>query len=97
MSYYNTTGLKDRDLSEAWTKTANQDELVLSVFLLNKKALFTPFEIQNILKDDYDILFPITSVRRAINTLTEREALEKTATRRKGPFGATNYCWKYKE
>ena len=95
MSYYNTTGLKDRDLSEAWTKTANQDELVLSVFLLNKKALFTPFEIQNILKDDYDKLFPITSVRRAINTLTEIEALEKTSIKRKGIYGKSNYCWKY--
>jgi Fe2+ or Zn2+ uptake regulation protein len=97
MSYYNTTALKGDDLSEAWTKSANQDELVLSIFVTNKEALFTPHEIQSILRDDYEKLYPITSVRRAINTLTEREALEKTSIRRKGPYGASNYCWKYKE
>jgi len=97
MSYYNTTVLKNEELRHAWTKTAKQDELVLAIFVLNKGALFTPYEIQNILRDDYDKLYPITSIRRAINTLTEREALEKTTIRKKGPFGATNYCWKYKE
>ena len=97
MSYYNTTAMAGEALADAWTKSANQDELVLSIFVKNKEALFTPHEIQNILRDDYEKLFPITSIRRAINTLTKREALEKTNIRRKGGWGATNYCWKYKE
>ena len=97
MTYYNTTFKKDVDLKQAWFKTATQDELVLAVFVTNKTVVFTPHEIQSILRDDYDKLYPITSVRRSINTLTERDALQKTSIKRKGPWGASNYCWKYKE
>ena len=95
MTYYNTTLKKGVDLKQAWFKTATQDELVLAVFVTNKTVVFTPHEIQSILRDDYDKPFPITSIRRSMSTLTEREALEKTPVRKKGPFGATNYCWKY--
>ena len=97
MTYYNTTLKKGVDLKQAWFKTATQDELVLSIFVTNKTVVFTPHEIQRIVNDDYEKLYPITSVRRSINTLTEREALIKTTTKRKGPWGASNYCWKYKE
>ena len=97
MSYYNTTSLEGNDLKHTWAKTATQDEVVLAVFVTNKTVVFTPHEIQSILRDDYEKLYPITSVRRSINTLTEREALIKTTTKRKGPWGASNYCWKYKE
>jgi len=97
MSYYNTTSLEGSELKHAWSKNATQDEVVLAVFLTNKTVVFTPHEIQSILRDDYEKLYPITSVRRSINTLTEREALIKTTTKRKGPWGASNYCWKYKE
>ena len=97
MSYYNTTSLEGSDLKHTWAKTATQDEVVLAVFVTNKTVVFTPHEIQSILRDDYERLYPITSVRRSINTLTEREALIKTTTKRKGPWGASNYCWKYKE
>tara|TARA_Y100001938_G_C8061140_1_gene417337 strand:+ start:1153 stop:1446 length:294 start_codon:yes stop_codon:yes gene_type:complete len=97
MSYYNTTAETGNILDNAWVKTANQDELVLSIFIKNRTVVFTPHEIQSILRDDYEKLFPITSVRRSINTLTKREALEKTTTKRKGGWGRSNYCWKYKE
>lgn len=97
MSYYNTTNIKERKLKYAWAKNATQDEVVLAVFVTNKTVVFTPHEIQSILREDYEKLYPITSVRRSINTLTERDALIKTTTKRKGPWGASNYCWKYKE
>ena len=97
MNYYNTTNLKGAELRHNWAKTAKQDELVLAVFLTNRQSVFTPHEIQSIIKDDYDKPYPITSIRRSMNTLTAREALEKTKIKRKGPWGASNYCWKYKE
>ena len=97
MSYYNTTAETGKILDHAWVKSANQDELILSIFVTNREAIFTPHEVQNILRDDYEKLYPITSVRRSINTLTEREALKKTSIKKKGPWGASNYCWKYKE
>ena len=95
MTYYNTTHEKGKVLICNWAKTAKQDELVLLIFAKNKEALFTPFEVQTILQDDYDKPFPITSIRRSISNLTEREALEKTSIKRKGLYGVSNYCWKY--
>ena len=95
MTFYNTTNETGKALNHKWIQTAKQDDLVLLIFATNKEALFTPYDIQNILRDDYDKPFPITSIRRSMSTLTEREALEKTPVRKKGPFGATNYCRKY--
>ena len=97
MTYYNTTQEQGSNLYRSWTKTVKQDELILLVFARNKKLIFTPFQIQDILNEDFDRMFPITSVRRSINTLTEIDALEKTPIKRKGDYGRANYCWKYKD
>jgi len=95
MTYYNTTSEIGTNLTKSWAKSIKQDDLVLLIFARNKEVVFTPFEIQDILNKEYDKTYPITSIRRAINTLTEREALEKTSVKRKGNYGKTNYCWKY--
>tara|TARA_Y100001951_G_C11068385_1_gene144700 strand:+ start:203 stop:496 length:294 start_codon:yes stop_codon:yes gene_type:complete len=97
MTYYNTTQEQGSNLYRSWTKTVKQDELILLVFARNKKLIFTPFQIQDILNEDFDRMFPITSVRRSINTLTNIDALEKTPIKRKGDYGRANYCWKYKD
>ena len=97
MTYYNTTQEQGSNLYRSWTKTVKQDELILLVFARNKKLIFTPFQIQDILNEDFDRMFPITSVRRSINTLTNIDALEKTLIKRKGDYGRANYCWKYKD
>tara|TARA_R100000742_G_C4198128_1_gene28081 strand:+ start:260 stop:553 length:294 start_codon:yes stop_codon:yes gene_type:complete len=95
MTFYNTTNQSGEELKCSWIETAKQDEIVLLLFARNKDMTFTPFDIQNILKNDYDKDYPITSVRRSISNLTEIEALEKTSTKRKGKYGKSNYCWKY--
>tara|TARA_R100001594_G_scaffold97288_2_gene131523 strand:- start:1198 stop:1491 length:294 start_codon:yes stop_codon:yes gene_type:complete len=95
MTYYNTTSEIGQNLANSWIKTAKQDEIILMIFARHKESIFTPHEIQSIARDDYDKLYPITSVRRSINTLTKREALEKTSIKRKGGWGKSNYCWKY--
>ena len=95
MTFYNTTNQSGEELKSSWVETAKQDEIVLLLFARNKDMTFTPFDIQNILKNDYDKDYPITSVRRSISNLTEIEALEKTSTKRKGKYGKSNYCWKY--
>jgi|TARA_Y100000310_G_scaffold326588_1_gene391657 hypothetical protein len=97
MTYYNTTQQQGLNLVRSWMKTAKQDDLILLVFARNKKSILTPFEVLNILNEDFDRIFPITSVRRSINTLTEINALEKTPIKRKGYYGRANYCWKYKD
>jgi hypothetical protein len=95
MTFYNTTNQSGEELKSSWIETAKQDEIVLLLFARNQDMTFTPFDIQNILKNDYDKDYPITSVRRSISNLTEIEALEKTSTKRKGKYGKSNYCWKY--
>ena len=97
MTYYNTTHEKSKLLEVSWARTAKQDVLILLVFARNKKSILTPFEVQEILSSDFNRSLPITSVRRAINTLTNINALDKTNIKRKGVYGKTNYCWKYKE
>ena len=95
MTYFNTTHQSGQELKDSWVKTMKQDDLVLLIFARNKDAVFTPFEIQQLLIENFEKAYPITSVRRSINTLTEREALEKTNLKRKGQYGKSNYCWKY--
>ena len=69
MTYYNTTQERGQTLTCNWVKTAKQDELVLLIFATNKEALFTPFEVQTILRDDYEKSFPITSIRFSESSL----------------------------
>mgnify|MGYP003114690559 FL=1 len=95
MTFYNTTQQTGEELKTSWIDTAKQDEIILLLFARNQDMTFTPFDIQNILKHDYDKDYPITSIRRSISNLTEIEALEKTSTKRKGKYGKKNYCWKY--
>jgi len=95
MKYYNTTSQTGEELKDSWTKAIKQDDIILLLFARNKNMTFTPFDVQNILKHDYSKDYPITSIRRSMNTLTEIEALEKTSIKRKGKYGKSNYCWKY--
>ena len=78
--YYNTTNEEGEDLRESWTKTATQDELILALFKENPNQSFTPNEIQH-LCDTCDRNWPITSIRRTINTLTKSGNLTKTDTK----------------
>ena len=95
MRFYNTTNEVGEKLEKSYLKTMKQDDIILLIFARNSNAIFTPFEIQDILNTSYDKKYPITSVRRSMNTLTEREALRKTSIKRKGNYGKANYCWKY--
>jgi len=95
MTFYNTTNEVGEKLEKSYLKTMKQDDIILLIFARNSHSIFTPFEIQDILNTSYDKKYPITSIRRSINTLTEREALKKTSIKRKGNYGKANYCWKY--
>ena len=97
MTYYNTIHEQSKLLEVSWAKAAKQDVLILLVFARYKKSIFTPFDILKLLSSEFDRTFPITSVRRSINTLTNIGALDKTNIKRKGVYGKANYCWKYKE
>ena len=92
--YYNTNNESGLDLRESWIATAKQDELILRLFILQPNASFTPDEIEAACQR-CNRMWPITSIRRAINTLTKHGNLTKTSELRKGKYGKNTHTWKF--
>ena len=92
--YYNTNNESGLDLRESWTSNAKQDDLILRIFMIAPNDSFTPDEIeeacQRCNKD-----WPITSIRRAISTLTNQGKLAKTNELREGKYGKKTHTWKF--
>ena len=90
MRYYNTTNESGSTLKEYAAKTEKQDEVILSV--MQPKNGLTPFGVQSLLRSKgYD--YPITSIRRALNTLTQENKLTKLDKKRPGKYGRANHVW----
>jgi hypothetical protein len=89
--FYNTTHLRDKELKQRRAAAAGQCRDILRFFRENPEGYFTPFEVQK-----YSLLSdaPITSIRRAIHTLTQAGLLIKTGIMKEGGYGATNHTWK---
>jgi len=92
--YYNTNNESDLDLRSSWTATAKQDELILRIFMLSPNHLFTPDDIQEAC-ERCERIWPITSIRRAISTLTKYGNLTKTNELREGKYGKKTHTWKF--
>ena len=54
----------------------------------------TPSEVYLIYNVDYKPNTPITSIRRAMNTLTKRGKLVKTDEMKEGEYGKPEHCWR---
>lgn len=92
MTYYNTVGLTNPELSNEWASVANQDQLILALFARDSNGM-TPFQVQNIC-NIYHRHWPITSIRRAMNTLTKGGKLTKTNELRRGDYGKKCHVWR---
>ena len=95
MSYYNTTKQKANNLKDWELKALSQEMLVKKFMELNKDLSFTPFEIQEAFVEE-DVIWPITSVRRALTNLTKEKAIIKTDELVPGDFGRPNYKWQWR-
>ena len=95
MTYYNTIKAKGTQLKEWELKALSQEVLIKRFMELNEDLSFTPFEIQDAFLDE-DIIWPITSVRRALTNLTKEKAIIKTDELVPGDFGRPNYKWQWK-
>lgn len=90
--YHNTTEKKGAELSEAQTKASKQTETILKLFRDHPRTTFTPWDCFYHMGQQ----MMITSIRRAITTLTDAGYLEKTGERRRsGPANETSYTWKF--
>ena len=87
--YYNTTKQLGRNLIKARDEAFKQDERVLAVFEAFPNGTLSPW----IIRAKMETNAPITSIRRAINTLTKSGKLLKTQTKMMGPYGKESFTW----
>lgn len=89
--FYNTTGLTDAQVKKQKKKRKKQNERIYKFFFRHPKGYYTPFEVQMLAGMMYA---PLTSVRRAINTLTRAGMIDKTTRKKPGGYGVPNYTWR---
>ena len=95
MNYYNTTKQKANNLKDWELKALSQESLIRKFMELNKDLSFTPFEIQEAFLEE-DVIWPITSVRRALTNLTKDNVLIKTDELVPADYGRPNYKWQWR-
>lgn len=88
--FYNTTNESGDALIKSYENAKNQDALILDLF--KKHRILSPSQAYKILNEKY----PITSIRRSINTLTTHNMLTKTNDMRKGMYGKNEHIWEAK-
>jgi len=95
-SYHNTANEGYDNLRTYTRKAGSQDRYILAVFQnMTYRIHWTPFDVfKRLCKIDPKWnQVPITSIRRAISTLTKRGLLIKTDHKVKGQYGRLNYTW----
>ena len=93
MTYYNTTNETGPQLRSSWIQTAKQEELIYQMFVWNPGQGFSPEDIE-LRCLDLGKTWPITSIRRAINTLTKTDKLTKTNELQKSSYGKNTHIWR---
>lgn len=89
--FYNTNHLTDDQHRSCIENARKQNGRILGFFRDNPSGFFTPFEVQYLANLKH---IPITSIRRAMNTLTRGGYLVKTDRMKEGEYGAPNHTWK---
>ena len=89
--FYNTTHMRGDELKTRRICADGQCRAILDFFKGNPRGYFTPFEVQTYTGMGRT---PITSIRRALNTLTQTGLIIKTEVMRDGEYGVQNHTWK---
>ena len=95
--YYNTTNLTGEELDEALANALTQEQLILHIYNVDLEELdfgIGPEGIRETCVDFYNKDWPITSIRRAINTLTKAGKLTKTRELQKSSYGKNAHIWR---
>jgi len=97
-SYHNTNKETGAELAQSQDKAMTQEQSIESIFLtkmwMYSTDKLTPSEICLIYNVDYNPDTPITSIRRAMNTLTKKGKLIKTDEMRDGFYDKLEHCWR---
>ena len=94
MTFYNTIDESNDTLAQSQVKALDQETKTLMYYFNNQGMNATPSEVW---KTVFNERIPITSVRRAITTLTIKGRLEKLTIKRGGIYGKEEHSWQYKE
>jgi hypothetical protein len=89
--FYHTTHMSRAELTERRHNAGKQCLAILGFFKDNPNGLFTPFDVAQFCNLNGA---PITSIRRAMNTLTQEGHLVKTDLMKEGQYGVQNHTWK---
>ena len=97
-SYYNTTKETGEQLAQSKAKAINQEDIIINIFLMcsmEHRCLINiaPSDIWNIYCKEYKKI-PLTSIRRAISNLTNKQQLVKTDKMKEGIYGKPEHCWR---
>lgn len=93
--FYNTNKEHDKELKDHQLKALTQEEKILQFFIVNRKKAFTAWEVA-MKVGDMVITTPITSYRRAINSLVELGKIIETGELRMGALGRKVRTYQYK-
>lgn len=88
--FYNTTSLKNEELVESIETCKHQDDVILKLY--KKYINMSPSQCLRRINKDW----PITSIRRSINTLTAKGLLVKSDVKVKGLYGKAEHVWSKK-
>lgn len=96
--YYNTTNENGSLLQTNMKQANNQEQLTLAVFQTYPNENLSANEVWAFLIDNESIneQTPLTSIRRAITDLTNRDRLVKTDKKVLGAAGRKTYTWRLK-
>jgi len=90
--YYNTTNAAGMLLSQYEAKAIRQNDAI-ALFMGQSKGAQSPSQVwQELFKESV----PITSVRRAMTSLSDEGVLEKLDATVQGPFGRPEHCWRFR-
>lgn len=87
-SYFNTTNERGSQLEQSIEKAERQEDIVLELF--KKHIVMSPSQVHHF----FDESTPLTSVRRAITVLADKNQLVKTDQLVRGVYGKKEHLYK---
>lgn len=91
--FFNTARLEGEELQKATGKAYTQNEAVYEVYRYVNMAI-SPSHCKLLLESRTRMTWLITSVRRAISTLTKEGRLQKTDIKVPSPYRSKEHLWK---
>lgn len=87
--YYQTTTLPDDVIAEYQAKNIKQNDVIMEIFKHHNHSL-SPSDVLKLFPAPAP---PLTSIRRAITTLTHQGFLKKTERTKRSMYGRPEHIW----